>query len=184
LSMGGPTRRWWARGVILARMRLGAACRIGLGVGALGIVSCSSSISEEEARARAAPRIQAARREGAAFREALPWCEASEVPEGAHRIEGRLLQGMMQCTQLLCVPDVCCNECRGPVFVHSDAGQEAHLLLPREGPIKEHFRGYGGTDCEHHAWWDGVMRVRVRMTWSTPDDKPGGELIELCRVRP
>jgi hypothetical protein len=53
-------------------MRLSAACRIGLGVGALGLLSCSNSISEEEARARAAPWIQAAQREGAAFREALP----------------------------------------------------------------------------------------------------------------
>ncbi|MDI3282172.1 hypothetical protein [Polyangium sp. 15x6] len=152
-------------------------------VGALGLVGCASTTSEEEARARAEPRIEAARREGVAFREALPWCEPKDVPEGAQRIEGVLHQSR-GCTRLLCIPEVCCNECSGPVYVRSDDGQQMALVLPGEGPLNEHFHGERGIDCEHHAWWEGFGRPRVRMTWSTTEPEHKAEFIELCRIRP
>lgn len=153
----------------------------------IGVVSalaaCAGGMSASEMRAEEQPRIDAARKKGAAWRDAIPACAEAAIPEGARRIEGRLARVSHACTELYCFARKCCNECSSIFQVKSDQGEAADLIVPDAGPVHDNFLGAQAIDCESYAWWEGVAAPRLRITWRPASDaEKKAELIELCKV--
>lgn len=146
------------------------------------LASCAAGPSRAERRAHDQLVIETARTDGARFREALPSCTDTAVPEGGGRVEGTLTQGDRICTDMLCRARVeCCNECeKGPVVTPDDRRQKPVPILLMGG-IEKLFGGAGVPDCAFNAWWKEVGNPRVRMTWYP--DRGQGSTVELCRVR-